>query len=289
MRLIVLCTGLLIGTAASGAEIARAATIEEWRHDLDSIVHDILAIHPDPFARIGELTWRREAATLKEAIPGLSEPQRIVRLMQLVALLGDGHTLIDLQDQKYALWYPLRIYEFSDGYFVTSAHDVVREIAGAQLLEIAGRPIGEVVDSARTLFDSGMVRWLDACCSRDRPTRITTHQARQDRFRQLDWYRPPTEIALRFIVFDLIEQQRFEDALETARLNAEIHPFTWNTWYNLAGAQNAAGSPHKEQRFASYACVAALAPTNWNVPAIQQLFRNNNVNPRPAPGCPVGD
>lgn len=32
-----------------------------------------------------------------------------------------------------------------------------------------------------------------------------------------------------------------------------------------------------------------LAPTNWNVPAIQELFRNNDVNPQPAPGCPVED
>lgn len=573
-----MCTALLAGLAVCWPDAARGATIEEWRRDLDAIVSDVLAIHPDPFGKTGELTWRRQAEELKESIPRLAEPQRVVRLMQLIALLGDGHTSIELEDEKYALWYPLRIHEFTDGYFVTSAHRSVAELAGAQVLELAGRPATEVIDSARSVFgadnafdrkqrlyavsnaylmqglghadsrgrlaakfrlkngriverelspkptdagfyppgvpafewifppevygmpfdsaddwiaayrdvpsaafqeidttrppflqqrslytrrampeqdayyiqinqtdDGGMVGFMGESLQevdRLKPKRLIVdmrfnfggdgstvrpmihhfirrendppwqelylvtgrksfsaalaaidafidhtdatligepagaplnffgdtvarpypalglslevsalkhqlgdyddlrafvpvdvpapmsfadyvagrdpaidpilageemrsiplialqdggeaarrvHLARQERFRDIDWYRPPTEISLRFVVFELIEQQRFEHALEAARLNTEIHPFTWNTWYNLGNAQHAAGSPQREQRFGSYACVVALAPTNWNVPSILQLFRKNNIDPQPAPDCPVAD
>jgi hypothetical protein len=555
-----------------------AGTAEQWRSALDSIVNDVLAIHPHPFAKVGDLEWRRRVESFRRELPELSEPQRIVRLMQLIAQIGDGHTQIELEGDRYALWYPIRVYEFSDGYFVTSAHGSVRELAGAQVLEIASQPAGDVVNAARTLFgadnefdskerlyavhnallmkglgyaspdgsleatfrlksgelveriliprpadegryrpgvpvfewhfaselyglpfgtpdewitayqelpssvfqkldenrppflqhltrytrrsmpendayyiqinqtdDSGMVGFMSEALkevdvlkpkrlivdmrynfggdgstvtpmihqfirreeekpwkelylitgrksfsaalgaidafidhtdvtiigepagaplnsygdaekrpypelelslevssvrhqlsqSTDLRTFVPVHvpapisfsdyaagrdpavdpilagkemrsipvvalqeggaaarriyHLRKERYADLDWYRPPEEIELRFVGRELIHQGRFEDAVETALLNTEIHPYIWNTWYNLGNAQQAAGSPHKEKRFESFQCVVELAPTNWNVPRIQALFERENVNPNPAPGCPVGD
>ena len=43
---------------------------------------------------------------------------------------------------------------------------------------------------------------------------------------------------------ELINRGRNVDAIEVATLNSEIHPYIWNTWYNLAAAQNAAGPHH---------------------------------------------
>lgn len=555
---------------------AEAATTEEWRRGVDAIVNDILAIHPEPFGKVGELVWRREAEGLKADLPRLSEPQRVVRLMQLVARLGDGHTAIELEGERYALWYPLRIYEFSDGYFVTSAHRSVRDLAGAEVLEISGRPADEVIDSARTVFgadnefdrkerlyavsnaylmqglgyadsggalrikfrlkngrtaertlrprptdegryppgvpafewifpsevyglpfdgaeswitayrdlpasafqkmdaarppflqhrtiytrrgmpeqdayyiqinqtdDAGMVGFMGEALEevdRLQPRRLIVdmrynfggdgstvnamihhfirregekpwrelylitgrksfsaalaaidafidhtdvtligepagaalnsygdaasrpypalglnldvstvrhqlsqssdlrsfvpvdvpavmsfgdyaagqdpavdpilageetrsiplialqdggaaarraHRERAKRFAEIDWHRPPEEIAMRRVVDELTKQGRHEDAVETAKLTAEIHPYVWNSWYNLAQAQNAAGSPHREQRYASYKCVVLLAPTNWNVPGILELFARDSVEPEPPSGCPV--
>lgn len=557
---------------------ADAASLEDWRRDVDEIVHDILAVHPAPFQKVGELAWRREAAAFSEALPSLTEPQRLVRLMQLVALIGDGHTWIDLEDEAYALWYPFRLYEFSEGYFVTSVHKSWSDLAGAEILSIADRPADQVVNAARTLFgadndfdakerlyavqnaylmrglgyarqdysldvtfrltdgsqvtrtfqaqatkegsyaegvpifewrfpsevyglpvgddaewiaaykrlpssafleldetrplflqqrtkytrralpaqdayyiqlnqtdDSGMVQFMGESLvevdqmrprrliidmrynfggdgstvipmihqfirrENDKPwkelylivgrksfsaalaaidafidhTEVTVvgeppgaalnsfgdperhpypalglnlevstvrHQLsqssdlrsyvpidvpapmsfadysaghdpavdpilagremrsipviarvdggraarrafaeRQQKYGAYPWYPAPTEISLRFVVFDLIEQERFEAAVEAARLNTEIHPYTWNTWYNLANALIAAGPPHDEKCFECFQCVIELAPSNWNVPSIRAFFDRNNVSPKPAPGCPAGN
>ncbi|WDI32760.1 hypothetical protein PUV54_06060 [Hyphococcus flavus] len=133
------------------ANPANAATINEWRSSVDAIVNDILAIHPAPFAKTGETVWRREVAALRTDLPNLSEAERLARLMQLVAMIGDGHTQIEPTDSSYARWYPVRLYEFADGVFVTSAHNSVSDLAGAQVLEIAGRPVTEVLSRARSL------------------------------------------------------------------------------------------------------------------------------------------
>ncbi len=553
---------------------ARAETTEVWQRDIRAIIQDVLSIHPEPFGKTGELVWRREAARLQQDLAQLNEPERVVRLMQLIAMIGDGHTQIELLDQKYAQWYPLRMYQFSDGYFVTAAHRSVDELAGAQIVTIAGQPVDQVVAAAQSLFgadnqfdkmerlyavhnaylmtglgyagadgvlsmefrlsdgrqvvrrlqprqtdegyysqgipvfewhypsevyglpfdqaedwitayraqpssafetldtnrspymqhrtlytrrampdrdayyvqfnqtdDSGMTGFMrealdevdqlkpkyliidirynfggdgstvapmirdfirrqqnksweqlylitgrktfsagmaivdaftehtdvtlvgepagaplnffgdaesrpypslglrlsvsalvhqmsdsadlraylpvdvpapmsfeDYAAGRDPavdpiltgeemrsiPTVILAeggaaarrvYLQRKQQFGELDWFAPPGEFPIRVAVDRLEEQGRFEQAVEGAKLNSEIHPYIWNTWYNLADAQRQAGL--MEERLGSYKCVTLLAPNNWNTPAILDLFERLDVDPPVPQGCPV--
>lgn len=127
------------------------ARITAWRRDLEQVVRDIRALHPSPFRKTGELTFLRHARALQDDLPRLSEEERMVRAMALVALIGDGHTQLAPDDPAYASWYPVRLYEFTDGCFVTSAHASVAELAGVQVLRIAGKPVAEVLGAARRL------------------------------------------------------------------------------------------------------------------------------------------
>jgi len=131
---------------------SNAVKVSDWRQDIDEIVKDIRLLHPDPFTKTGKLTFLREVEALKAALPALTEEQRVVRAMRLVASLGDGHTQLESDNSAFAYWYPVRLYEFTDGFFVTSAHKSVAELAGAQVLEAAGRSINEVVAEARKLM-----------------------------------------------------------------------------------------------------------------------------------------
>jgi len=129
-----------------------APSASDWIRDLDDIARDLRAYHPNPFSKTGELSFRRALQRLKDALPSLSEEQRVVGTMRLVALIGDGHTQLEPGSARFAYWYPVRLYEFTDGYFVTSAHPSVRELAGAEVLEVAGRPVREVAEEARRLM-----------------------------------------------------------------------------------------------------------------------------------------
>jgi hypothetical protein len=126
-----------------------AATLADWQHDLDEIVKSVETIHPNAFTKVGRTVFLNNAAALRAELPSLTDEQRLARSMRLVASIGDGHTNLEPASQAFALWYPIRVYDFTDGYFVTAAHNSVADLAGAQLLEIAGKPAREVIEAAR--------------------------------------------------------------------------------------------------------------------------------------------
>jgi hypothetical protein len=548
-----------------------------WNRDLTAILNDILATHPNPFGKVGEVTWKRHYNQLVEKIPELSESQRMVGLMKLVAMIGDGHSQIQLMKKERGLWYPFRLYEFNNGYHITSAHTSASDLVGAKVISIAGHPIENVVNDARSLMgadnefdkkerlyvihnaflmeglgytnengsitieailqngkkiirqidfektsdamfrpgvpifdwhyrtefyglpfgersewisayrglpadsfekvsedrairfrhydaiytriglpkkdayylqlnqtdDNQMVKYisdaldevekqkpkrfiidirnnfggdgsvinkmmhefikrdsdkpwkelylitgrktfsagvmmidaflehtditlvgepagaginsygdaisksypdlgidlyvsslrhqlgqsndlnpfipvdvpaslsfsdyalgidpaidqiLEGVEMRSIPTIIRTEGGKKARevyldrkrkYGHLNSYTRPEEFAIRTAVDELEEQERYLEALEGAKLNTEIYPYIWNTWYNLADSQRKAG--HPEERFSCYKCVMLLAPNNWNVPSIKELFDREGIDPEPAEGCPVSN
>lgn len=145
---------ILLGICAAIISItspAEAASVMDWRATVDAVVRDVQVNHPHPFSRIGETAFLRAADALKQDLPNLSEEQRMVRAMRLIASIGDGHTQLSPSDPAFARWYGVRFYQFSDGYFITSAHESLSELVGAQVLQIAGQPVHEVAEQARDL------------------------------------------------------------------------------------------------------------------------------------------
>lgn len=145
-------TLLCLATAGRSQAQTPVPTVADWRQELSSMVDDISLLHPDPFTKIGRKAFAREVRALEAALPTLTDEERVVRAMRLVALIGDGHTLLEPLDSRFGRWYPVRIQEFADGYHVVTAHQSVAELAGAKVLAIAGRPIEEVAAAARALI-----------------------------------------------------------------------------------------------------------------------------------------
>jgi hypothetical protein len=148
VRLAISLPFLLLGTPTL------ASGVEDWRSDIEAIVHDLETVHPNAFGKIDQLFFRAQADALKSQIPNLTEAQRMVRAMQLVSLIGDGHTQLSPDRPDFALWYPVRLYEFTDGYFITAAYKSDADLVGAQILKIAGKPVEQVLDDVRSLMGS---------------------------------------------------------------------------------------------------------------------------------------
>ncbi|HET9230140.1 MAG TPA: S41 family peptidase [Vitreimonas sp.] len=151
---------LAFAGAAFGASPAAAADAPAWRSSLRHLADVVETVHPNPFTNIARADFERRARELERALPRLSDEQRMARAMQLVAMLGDGHTQLEPITDAFRLWYPIRLYEFSDGYFVTSAYGQDADLAGAEIIEIAGRPVADVANAARSL--AGADNPLDA-------------------------------------------------------------------------------------------------------------------------------
>lgn len=143
---------LLLISAPAAAQETPAPGSAQWRLALEA-ASDVLRLrHPDPFTRIGRREFARRLQLLEDALPALTEEQRAVRALQLFAAIGEGHTFMDALNDPFKAWYPVRFYQFSDGVYIVSAHRSHAELAGAEVIEIGGRPAIEALDLARTLI-----------------------------------------------------------------------------------------------------------------------------------------
>jgi hypothetical protein len=108
--------------------------------------------HPDPFRSVGRAAF--EHAAERAAAASGNRADAVCALMRLGALLGErnGHTGIHPLDRHAdpLHFFPLRLYEFDDGFFVVSAANP--ELVGTQVLEIGGVAIDSVAEQVEPLI-----------------------------------------------------------------------------------------------------------------------------------------
>jgi len=111
--------------------------IQRWHTDIDFIVKHIESLHPNPWFRVTRDAFLKKADKLKKEISDLSEEEIIVRTMQLVAYLSDGHTSLTPYNHPLIYnWFPIRMDNFDDGIFITAIDKRYEKFVGAKVLRI---------------------------------------------------------------------------------------------------------------------------------------------------------
>jgi hypothetical protein len=123
--------------------------------DLELLLEQIEAVHPDPYHAVSRADLHAAAAELAGRAGSLEEDEFLVELMRLTALLGerDGHSGIfplDLEHRSELHLYPLRLYAFEGGLYVVDAV-VESDLVGARLVSIDGVAIEEVAEAVTPL------------------------------------------------------------------------------------------------------------------------------------------
>ncbi len=133
-------------SSTADASALPTADAELAAADLDLLLELLEAIHPEPFHGVSREEWVARLEEIKALMPGWAPEETMVALMELVARLSregqDGHQIAFPPAGGPML--PMRVFEFSDGLFVTDAID--EELIGARITALAGRPIDEVLD-----------------------------------------------------------------------------------------------------------------------------------------------
>lgn len=92
--------------------------------------------HPNPFNETPEGDFQKQVDTLDQEIPFLTRDQVILGLIRLAARI-DGHTHIQITQPALGYHvYPLHLYFFSDGLYVTDALEPYRSSIGARVVSI---------------------------------------------------------------------------------------------------------------------------------------------------------
>ena len=147
--LVTSCTGG--GSPASSTSPSDVLTRDErWEQDIDSLVTQMEAIHPDLFHGVPKASFDAQVDDLVAATPTLTDDEVLVGMMQLVAVISskgrDGHMGLWPPDNPDAvLRFPLRLWEFPDGLYVTDAQPPHDGLVGSKVRSVDGVPIDEVL------------------------------------------------------------------------------------------------------------------------------------------------
>lgn len=150
MILFVFCA--LAGADGTGPKLF---SIDQWRADLAATREALERMHPNPYYRQPKDEFDRRYDELYNDIPRLDDQQIVVRIMQLVASIGDGHTGVQVSANAklgFTTIYPARMYRFADGLFIVSARPELGDIVGAQVLAIGPLSVEEAFARAETVF-----------------------------------------------------------------------------------------------------------------------------------------
>jgi hypothetical protein len=140
-------------SACSTQDATIALSPEAWRADLHELARELPRLHANAFHTVRREQFAAEVTKLDAAIPNLSADQVLVELMRIVALVGDGHTHVDVPPN----WprYPVELAWFGDELRVVAVTDSFRVASGAKVLGIGNVPLDSIMRLASTLVPRG--------------------------------------------------------------------------------------------------------------------------------------
>lgn len=111
---------------------------QAWRDDLLSYVEQLRKVHPKPFAYVAEARFDSAVAALDRRLPMLSDAEVAMGFMRLMAMLGDGHSVVLPTSRAigFGRVIPVRLYAFEDGLFVSAATEAYADAVGAKVIRI---------------------------------------------------------------------------------------------------------------------------------------------------------
>ncbi len=138
-----LCCGL-IPIQCHAQRNAQTPTLnkEQWREDLRYFAKELPKRHKNLYHATSREQFERAVAELDAAIPSLQDHQIIVRMQQIAATVGDGHTGVHLP--PYFKRYPIGLYLFGRELRVTGAAREYQNSLGTRLVKIGALGIDEV-------------------------------------------------------------------------------------------------------------------------------------------------
>ncbi len=120
-----------------------------WRYDLDFFATRMEQVHYDLYGVTSREDFTQAVADLKSNIPSLQDHEIIVALQQIVATVGDGHTVVRRpREGKLAFRrYPLVLNEYTDGVFAQLAAPQLASAVGAKVIGIGSASVQEAYDA----------------------------------------------------------------------------------------------------------------------------------------------
>ncbi|MGE3109544.1 MAG: hypothetical protein AB7G11_07865 [Phycisphaerales bacterium] len=134
--------------------VPEADRVARWNQDLDALLKEFPAGHKNAFFRITQDSWNARAADIRAIIPEKSDQQLVVELKRLVALIGDGHSMISSDAQSAvppSKPYLLGLAWLSDGVFLSAIPKQHEALLAQRLVRLGDTPLEKAIELVATL------------------------------------------------------------------------------------------------------------------------------------------
>jgi hypothetical protein len=152
LKSLILVSLLLLISIPSFAQQGPGA--EDWITDIDYMIARLEISHPNMYAMVTKEDFQVAADNLKQRIPHISEYQRTIGLMELVAMIQDGHTeaiFLHLINDKAAAvnnyQYLIHFNYLSDGLFIRGIESKHSLMLGKKVIKFNGTPTEDIIRS----------------------------------------------------------------------------------------------------------------------------------------------
>jgi uncharacterized protein (TIGR03437 family) len=128
--------------------------------DLDYVANQLPKLHVNFFYQLSPAVYSQAASLLGSQIPNLTDAEFYVRLQGLVALAGDEHTFLYLNQAAGFQQFPLQFQWLDDGVFVTAAASAYAQALSAQLIQVGDTPIDQVLNALTAVIPHSNLQWV---------------------------------------------------------------------------------------------------------------------------------
>lgn len=138
----IVLTSLLVGQSDG-----RSDREAGWRNDIEFLVAEARRVHAGPSRPAHSSAFADAASRIVARVGALQDHQIAVEIQRLMAMLGDGHSLLypmPSERMPFAML-PIEVYLFDDGLFVVDGTGDGTRLRGAQIVAIGQKPVEQVL------------------------------------------------------------------------------------------------------------------------------------------------
>ena len=144
---------LILLSSCASRNTTTEVTPEAWRNDLRYLARELPGRHVNAFHTVSRESFAAEVSRLDAAIPRMNGDEVLVGFMRIAALIGDGHTHLDLPPSF--LRYPVELQWFGDELRVIAAQSPYYAAVGARVLAIGSTSASDLMERTTQLVPRG--------------------------------------------------------------------------------------------------------------------------------------
>ncbi|HEU5167860.1 MAG TPA: hypothetical protein VFU29_20085 [Chitinophagaceae bacterium] len=134
-----------------------AITSAQWQEDIKYFGEQLVKKHKNAFHHVSKEEFEKDIDQLYNDAPSLKDYQVIVRLMQITAKIGDGHTGVHLPNSFKR--YPVALNWFGNELYVIATTALYKEALGTRLSRIGNLGMEEINTKLASIISQDENEW----------------------------------------------------------------------------------------------------------------------------------